>query len=158
MSIKGIPTSKELELRIKSRYSYFQLTSKDSNESKRKVIKIKEDLKAFMKSSSALLEPSDKQIISNAMRNIQILGASLLPPAFFINYKLSSQKKPWFRSLSFGMRTISRIMVVGVPIFITYYYSYHLNQQIALYIEDKYAERVQQYLITQDPKIINPNN
>ena len=105
MSIKGIPTSKELELRIKSRYSYFQLTSKDSNESKRKVIKIKEDLKAFMKSSSALLEPSDKQIISNAMRNIQILGASLLPPAFFINYKLSSQKKPWFRSLSFGMCT-----------------------------------------------------
>ena len=47
---------------------------------------------------------------------------------------------------------------MGTPIFITYYYSYYLNERVSLYIEDKYAERVQQYLITKDPNVINPNN
>ena len=151
MDINNLPSAEELKIRINSRYSMLQLTSKSELEQERKINKIRKDLQEFIKGSTRMIEKSDQVLIASAMSNILMLGT-------FIWYKIGSRKNSWFRNLSFRNRTFIRIGIMGTPIFITYYYSYYLNERVSLYIEDKYAERVQQYLITKDPNVINPNN
>ena len=92
MDINNLPSAEELKIRINSRYSMLQLTSKSELEQERKINKIRKDLQEFIKGSTRMIEKSDQVLIASAMSNILMLGTCLLIPGFFIGYKIGSRK------------------------------------------------------------------
>lgn len=155
MKIEDLPSIEELQLKIDIKYANLELSSKSPEVHQQKIRKIKKDLKEFMKNSSTLIEKEDQTLISSGFRRIQLFSAGLLFPSLYIALKIGTKRYNGFLQLSFPNRTLIRIGVVGIPIGVAYYYSYYLNERLSLYIEEKYADRVQQYLITKDPKVIN---
>lgn len=153
-----LPTAEELKTKINAKYAAFQITSKTPYESQQKIKKIRKDLKDFMKTSARLIEPVDLNLISTSIKTIQILGACTILPGFFLGYRLGSIKSKWFQNLPFTRRVLIRIFIMGIPVLSTYYYSYNLNERLGLYLEYKYGDRVQHYLLHKDAKVINPNH
>ena len=155
MRIEDLPSLEELQSKLKAKYLLFDLTTNSEKEKQAKIVRLQKDLKSFMRSSGKLLEQDDIDMILTAKSRIMMLGTVTIVPSFYIGVKLGSGRASKFRSLSFSNRFFMRLGVMGGPIFVTYYYSYYLSERLSMYMEDKYAERVQEFRTTNDPKSIN---
>lgn len=158
MSLDELPSTEQLKNSIALNYMKLELNSNTEAEKQKNIIRIQKDLKDFIREGNTkLFEERDRKIIFEAYRKMQIVGGCLLIPGFVGSLTLGTLPYSKFSTYSFGKRSLVRASLIFVPILCTYIYSYSINERVTSYIEYKYAERVQQFLVTKDPKSINPS-
>lgn len=149
-------SAKEIREMADAQHDNLRLTCKTEAQFNQKVLKVKNDMKVFMKSeNNKYIEMSDLEEVANVTRNIHNLGLSIMIPSFVI--ATYSKKIPFIRRLPTNYHGLLRVFMLFGPIGGIYSYSISKNDKLSAYFEYKYAYRVQRFNITKDPKDINPN-
>lgn len=148
-------TTSEIREQAESQYQLLRLGSSNDLEFRQKVLKVKTDLKQFLKSeNSILIEEKDLEDVKFATRTIQALGIGVMIPCFLASMYLKNFKI--FGKLSKGADMTIRLFLLFGPTGGIYAYSYTQNARLSAMLELKYAFRVQKFNATKDPRTINP--
>jgi len=149
-------STSEIREQAESQYQLLRLGSSNELEFQRKVLKVKTDLKQFLKSeNSVFIEEKDLDAVKNATRTIKGLGIGVMIPCFVASIYLKNFKI--FGKLSKGADMSVRLFLLFGSTGGIYAYSYTQNARLSAMLELKYAFRVQQFNSTKDPRAINPN-
>ena len=149
-------SAKEIRDMADAQHDNLRLTCKTDAQFNQKVMKVKNEMKAFMKSeNNKYIEMPDIEEVANVTRNIRNLGLSVMVPSFIM--ATYTKKFPFLRSLPKNFEVLLRLCMFFGPIGGIYSYSISQNDKLSAYFEYKYAYRVQRFNITKDPKDINPN-
>jgi hypothetical protein len=146
---------KDLKELAESQHETLRLTTSNEQQFRQKVLKVKKDLKDFMKSeNSKFIEMEDIQEFTAVTRNIRNLGLGIMVPSFIAACYL--KRIPGFRKISRNSEIFLRLFMFFAPVGGIYSYSIDQNNRFAAYFDYKYSYRVQKFNQTKDPRDINP--
>ena len=158
ITLKDVPPTDELKEKNLARLEKQIQSGKTPHEAEMYMEQTKNQVRTFLKHHLKLIEPQDQKLIQNSTQRILNLGFLCGVPAFGINLVMGNLARGKFYKYSFLKRLTIRTVVFALPYALVYKYASSNYSRLSLYLEEKYAERVNEYLKTGDPKSINPSN
>jgi hypothetical protein len=156
--LEDLPSLSNLKQQLNNKYQNMRIEGESEADFSRKVLRMKKDLKDFMKSySSRSLEDEDRALLQQASSKMLYVGTCLVLPGSLLSIFLGSSIGSKFIHKPLLYRLSIRYSFLFLPLLCTYVYTYNLNEKITAYIEYKYTDRIQEYLKTKDIKAVNPN-